>query len=240
MKYERSAVLMKRSSDNLFRSPIIIEQTSYDAQRTLRVLAPLSGLLLLLILYWGFRSLQGVILPVFVASFSLPLDFGISSTSWESLTVVSATLPVILLAIVTAYGIHFVNRYYEEQSKWGDDVDRSYSAGNFIPILLSALTTMGGLYLCFPLILNPLLNLDFIPLWEFSLVFSYPFFLGAFLPFLFPSLTSLLFPGGRGFSRPDRPFLAFYGSGITHHRNLIIAIIVVALAVLTIGIPRIQ
>ena len=28
--------------------------------------------------------------------------------------------------------------------------------------------------------------------------------------------------------------------GITHHRNLIIAIIVVALAVLTIGIPRIQ
>ena len=225
-----------------FGLPIIIEQTSYDAQRTLRVLAPLSGLLLLLILYWGFRSLQGVILPVFVALLASLWTLGLAALVGESLTVVSATLPVILLAMVTAYGIHFVNRYYEERSRMGDDVVKVTLQEIFIPILLSALTTMGGFI--------SLLSADIKPITEFGLYstlgiffgFLIHFFLGSlFYRFCSPSLTSLLFQEEEEDSQDlIGRFLLFMARGITHHRNLIIAIIVVALAVLTIGIPRIQ
>lgn len=227
-----------------FGLPIIIEQTSYDAQRTLRVLAPLSGLLLLLILYWGFRSLQGVILPVFVALLASLWTLGLAALVGESLTVVSATLPVILLAMVTAYGIHFVNRYYEERSRMGgDDVVKVTLQEIFIPILLSALTTMGGFI--------SLLSADIKPITEFGLYstlgifFGFllsTFFLGAFFTVFVPRRLPRYYSQEEEEDSQDLigRFLLFMARGITHHRNLIIAIIVVALAVLTIGIPRIQ
>jgi len=87
----------------------------------------------------------------------------------------------------------------------------------FIPILLSALTTMGGFISLLSADIKPI---NWIGLYStlgifFGFLLS-TFFLGEpFYRFCSPvALPSLLFPGGRGgFSRPDRPFLAFYGSG---------------------------
>ncbi|HXL03049.1 MAG TPA: MMPL family transporter [Candidatus Atribacteria bacterium] len=227
-----------------FGLPIIMEQTSYDAQRTLKVLAPLAGLLLLLILYWGFRSLQGVILPIFVALLASLWTLGLAALIGESLTIVSATLPVILLAMVTAYGIHFINRYYEERSRiGGDDVTRITLQEVFVPISLSALTTMGGFI--------SLLSADIKPITEFGLYSTLGIFFGFllatfFLGAFFTVFTPRRLP--RHFTREEEAnpqdlisrFLLLLTRGVTHHRNLIIAIIIAALVVLTVGIPRIQ
>ncbi len=169
---------------------------------------------------------------------------GLAALVGESLTVVSATLPVILLAMVTAYGIHFVNRYYEERSRMGgDDVVKVTLQEIFIPILLSALTTMGGFI--------SLLSADIKPITEFGLYstlgifFGFllsTFFLGAFFTVFVPRRLPRYYSQEEEEDSQDLigRFLLFMARGITHHRNLIIAIIVVALAVLTIGIPRIQ
>ena len=227
-----------------FGLPIIMEQTAYDAQRTLRVLAPLAGLLLLAILYWGFRSLQGVILPIFIALLASLWTLGLSAVIGKSLTIVSATLPVILLAMVTAYGIHFINRYYEERSKiGGNDVTKITLQEIFVPISLSALTTIGGFI--------SLLTADIKPITEFGLYstlgifFGFllaTFFLGAFFTIFIPRRLPRHFVQEKEKNSQDliSRFLLLLTRGITHHRNLIITIIIVAMVILTIGIPRIQ
>jgi len=225
-----------------FGLPIIMEQTSYDAQRTLKVLAPLAGLLLLLILYWGFHSLQGVILPIFIALLASLWTLGLAVLIGKSLTIVSATLPVILLAMVTAYGIHFINRYYEERSKVGvDDAVKVTLQGIFIPISLSALTTMGGFI--------SLLSADIKPITEFGLYstlgifFGFllaTFFLGAFFTVFTPRHLPRHFAQEENSQDLISRFLLLLARGVTHHQNLIITIVVVVLVALAVGIPRIR
>ncbi len=127
--------------------------------------------------------------------------------------------------------------------EWGDDVVKVTLQEIFIPILLSALTTMGGFI--------SLLSADIKPITEFGLYstlgifFGFllsTFFLGAFFTVFVPRRLPRYYSQEEEEDSQDLigRFLLFMARGITHHRNLIIAIIVVALAVLTIGIPRIQ
>ena len=96
-----------------------------------------------------------------------------------------------------------------------------------------------------------MLSADIKPITEFGLYstlgifFGFllsTFFLGAFFTVFVPRRLPRYYSQEEEEDSQDLigRFLLFMARGITHHRNLIIAIIVVALAVLTIGIPRIQ
>ena len=129
-------------------SPMLITAISRLIASDLTRLLPIAFILIILVLYLGFRSFRGVILPLLTAVISIVWVIGIMSLTGSEMTMVSNNIPIVLLAISTAYAIHVLNRI--DQVK--EDLNRaiiialSYVA---IPVILAALTTIGGFILIY-------------------------------------------------------------------------------------------
>jgi len=110
------------------------------------VLTPLMILFLLLVLYFGLRHWVGVIFPMLVVLVSIVWTTGIMNLIGLKFNLLTGIMPVILLAIGSADGIHLLKRYYEIRRNGTSAVDaaiRTYSEMG-LPILLTTITTMIG------------------------------------------------------------------------------------------------
>lgn len=89
--------------------------TLTESMRTdLAILIPVVLAVMCLVLFASFRSLRGVILPVVVVLLSIIWTFGPMGLLGVRVSVITFALPVLLLAIGIAYGIHVLNRVEEE------------------------------------------------------------------------------------------------------------------------------
>ena len=77
-------------------------------------LIPLALLLILIGYYITFRSWRGVWLPFSVVILSIIWTMGALGWIGFPLTVVTSTLPLLMIAVSSSYGIHLLHRYYEE------------------------------------------------------------------------------------------------------------------------------
>lgn len=108
-------------------------------------LVPLAALLIVLALALAFRSLRGVLLPLAAALISTVWTLGVMSLARVSFSVVTNIIPVVLLAVGSAYGIHVVAAH-NEQPRTADPRRRTTAALGrvLVPVLLAALTTIAG------------------------------------------------------------------------------------------------
>ncbi len=123
--------------------PMMIASISHLIASDLTRLLPIAFLLITLVLFLGFRSLRGVVLPLLTASLSIIWVIGIMSLAGSEMTMVSNNIPIVLLAIGTAYAIHVLNRIDQVR----DDLNQSIIVALtsvFIPVILAALTTITG------------------------------------------------------------------------------------------------
>jgi len=123
----------------------MIELNSYIAN-DLKTLIPAVFVIILLVLFFSFRTVRGVLCPLAIVIISTIWTMGILGYTDTPLTVLSNVIPVILLALGTAYGIHFLARYYEdvsEDSSRLNDIQKTLRHIG-VPILLTALTTIAG------------------------------------------------------------------------------------------------
>lgn len=127
-----------------FGLPIMETQISEMAFNNIS-LAAIAALVILLLLYYCFRSIQGTFLPILVALITSFWVLSSVAVSGRTVTIVISAIPILMLSLVTAYGIHFISRYYEERHYFNpkEAVEKSIEFV-FIPILMSALTTMAG------------------------------------------------------------------------------------------------
>jgi len=112
----------------------------------LKTLIPLTVLIIIAVLFFSFRTIRGVVLPLLIVVIATIWTMGLMGYTGTPLSMISNVVPVILLGLGTAYGIHFLARYYEDAS---DDRSRSKNIQKSIshigvPILLTALTTVAG------------------------------------------------------------------------------------------------
>ncbi len=80
----------------------------------LKFLSPLVGVVIILILFLSFRNLRGVVLPFLSVVISTIWTLGVMSILGVPLTIISNSIPVILMAVGSAYGIHIVNKFRED------------------------------------------------------------------------------------------------------------------------------
>ena len=76
---------------------------------------PLVTLVVILVLFITFRSLAGVLLPFSVVMGSVIWAMGIMTIFKVPLFTISTQMPVILVAVGTAYSIHILNKYFQER-----------------------------------------------------------------------------------------------------------------------------
>lgn len=112
----------------------------------LKFLVPIVSLLIIISLFFSFRSLRGVLLPMVSVLISTIWTLGIMSILRVPLTVISDIIPVILVAVGTAYSIHVVSKFDEELSSGEDKIKRAQSALNEVgvPVILAGVTTIAG------------------------------------------------------------------------------------------------
>lgn len=122
----------------------MIEVNDY-IMKDLKRLIPVVSIVVMIVLFLGLQNLRGVLLPLLIVAISVVWTIGLMATLHRPLSVISNILPVLLIAIGTAYSIHFISRYREE-TKNGDTrktlLDTFRGVG--IPIILSGITTIAG------------------------------------------------------------------------------------------------
>ena len=166
--------------------PLITAEIAEYSSKTMR-LGFISAIAVLLTLYFCFRSLRGVFLPLIVSLFASIWVLGFVALSGKSVTMIASIIPVVMISLATAYGIHFINRYYEERHNVGlkNSVDMAIH-DTTTPILMSALTTMAGFSSLAAAVLRPMTEFAFFSALGIFFAFVLAiFFLGSFLT-IFP------------------------------------------------------
>lgn len=124
--------------------PVTLLELSKVIMHDIKMVAPIAFLLICICLYLGFRSLRGVLLPMLAVLIAIIWTMGLISLLGYSITLLTNVIPVILLAVGSAYAIHVVNRINEEmQVNPKGAVVRAMSYVT-IPVILASLTTIFG------------------------------------------------------------------------------------------------
>jgi len=112
----------------------------------LKKFLPLVSLLVMLSLYFSFKSFRGVFLPLITVFISSVWALGVMSLMNISLTMASQVVPVLLIAIGSAYGIHMLAKYNEDVRRGDTKIEGIKHALSEVgvPILLTGVTTLIG------------------------------------------------------------------------------------------------
>ncbi len=114
-------------------------------------LIPLVILVLVVILFLSFRNIRNVLLPLITVCVSTIWTIGLMGFLGIKLSIIGVVIPVLLIAVGSAYGIHIISHYMEDITN--DPVtDRKKNKELliltmkkvFVPVLLAALTTFFG------------------------------------------------------------------------------------------------
>ncbi len=125
-------------------APFMVAYVSKVVSHDLSILIPISFLIITLLLYLSFHSARGVVLPLFTAGIAILWAMGLFTFLGFKLSMVSNNIPIIILAIGTAYVIHILNQIDHQNSS--DKILQLKKALSLmiVPVSLSALTTMVG------------------------------------------------------------------------------------------------
>jgi hypothetical protein len=138
----------------LVGEPVLRSATAGSMIRDLRVLVPFVILVMVVVLLASFRSLRGVALPMLVVLVSTLWTVGSMALAGVPMTPFAVVMPVMLIAIGAADGIHILNKYYEavaEHAERDEDARRVRRAivlatmeEMAVPVILTSLTTAAG------------------------------------------------------------------------------------------------
>lgn len=123
-----------------FLTNYVAEIISVDMLR----LIPISFLVIAIILFLSFHSIRGVILPLLTAGLAIVWAIGSFILLGFNLSMVSNNVPIIIIAVGSAYSIHVLNRFNQSRKK---NTIKAIVKSLFLimlPVILSALTTMIG------------------------------------------------------------------------------------------------
>lgn len=132
--------------------PVLGEYGKIFMYADLKNLIPLITVVVLLCLFLSFRNAEGTLLPLITVLISTIWTAGIMAMIGEPLTIVSSCLPVLLIAVGSAYGIHIINYYYlrlEKEPLITDKLRHQALIKETLknarsPVLLAGITTIAG------------------------------------------------------------------------------------------------
>ncbi len=124
--------------------PMMMNDVGSLMKNDMSTLLPITFIVIMLILLLSFRSLQGVIFPLLSSGISIIWIMGLMQILGYSLDLITNELPIVLLAVGSAYTIHVINRINEEKGKNRKKALIKAVAYITIPVFLSGITTVFG------------------------------------------------------------------------------------------------
>lgn len=124
--------------------PLMMDDIGNLMHRDMTGLLPITFIVILLILFISFGSLRGVIMPLLSSGIAIVWTLGLMHVLGYHLDLITNELPIVLLAVGSAYTIHVINRINEEKNKNRKQALIKALAYITIPVFLSGVTTFFG------------------------------------------------------------------------------------------------
>lgn len=132
--------------------PAVTVRISKNMRTDLAFLIPLVVIILCLSLYFSFRRLSGIVLPLLTVAISTIWTMGLIALLGFSLSIIATTIPVLMVAVGSAYGIHVLTHYLEGLDDAGEGLTpeanealvRGTIKSVWQPVFLAGLTTIAG------------------------------------------------------------------------------------------------
>lgn len=216
--------------------PFLIFNMTLLITKNFIILLPLMFFVLLLILYLGFRHWTGVVFPLLVVIISDIWIVGLMGIFGLKFDLLSGIVPVVLLALGSADGIHLMKRYFE-RLKQGDSTSEAarQTFGDMSkPVILTTITTMAGF--------SSLLISDFAVIKQFGLLAAVGVLLALVITLtLLPALLSFgIAPKSvRMSKRKESAIWKHLATGVYYHKFTILLSAAVVVVFAVIAIPRI-
>lgn len=124
----------------------ILNYTEKAMKRDLLNLIPFVIILIILVLYFTFRSMLGVFIPLVTVGASLIWTVGIMSWYGIAVSMISMVMPVILVTLGIASSIHILNKYQESLAEGLSKRKALEQTFEIItsPVVMAAFTTAAG------------------------------------------------------------------------------------------------
>jgi uncharacterized protein len=150
-------------SFSLVGLPIVKSEINRSLVADIVVLAPIVALLILIVLFLSFKRLAGVLIPLTSLIISASLIVGIMAIFHITFTMATMLVPVLLLIVGSAYGIHVMSHFMETISKYSTFIEpeevvsiiHNVITHNRIPVIMAGATTAAGFIAQFASPLGP-------------------------------------------------------------------------------------
>jgi len=124
--------------------PFVFKSLSDIIMGDMTLLAPIAAFMIIIVLLLSFRSWRGVVLPLLTVAISIIWTLGLMGLLHIKISIISDVIPVILLAVGSAYTIHVINRVRQTSAENPDRTLQEALSFIIIPVFLAATTTMAG------------------------------------------------------------------------------------------------
>jgi len=125
-------------------SPMMVTSISDLISNDLFKLLPIAFLLIAVILAFSFKTVRGVVLPLITVAIAIVWTLGIMALFGYQMSMISNNIPIILLAVGSAYTIHVLNRINQMKDTNRKKVLLGALRYIFLPVTLAAITTAIG------------------------------------------------------------------------------------------------
>lgn len=217
--------------------PFLVYNMTLLIGSNLSTLIPIMIFFLLLVLYLGFRHWAGVLFPMIVVSVSVIWVTGLMGIFGLEFDLLTGIMPVVLLALASADGIHLMKHYFELRDK--DQNPQEATRQTFkqmgTPILLTTITTTVGF--------ASLFVSDFSVIQQFGLLTAVGVILALIVTLtLLPALLSfgIRYQPGIQSTKSSYHLLDRFGYRVIHHKKSILTASFIVIVVAAIAIPKIE
>ncbi|HAF85946.1 MAG TPA: hypothetical protein DCG32_06190 [Sphaerochaeta sp.] len=132
--------------------PVVTDAIEQNLLTDLAILAPIVGLLIIIVLFFSFGRFRSVILSLCCLLVSASLMLGLMAVFHLTFTMATMLVPVLLLIVGSAYTIHILSHFYEEASssdegltqKGRERIINSVIKRNRNPLIMAGATTAAG------------------------------------------------------------------------------------------------
>ncbi|MEN6472817.1 MAG: efflux RND transporter permease subunit [Syntrophaceae bacterium] len=222
--------------------PVVNALTGDYMLRDMKVFVPIVNLIIIVTLFIFFRNLRGVVLPLVTVGISTTWTFGVMSLLGWPMTQLTSTLPVLLTAVGTAYGIHVLESVLSDaaEGKRGKQGIINAARRVYLPVIMAGLTTIGGFL--------SLLTTAVVPIKQLGVLASFGVFAALIISLTFiPAVLSILDSMGREFipqhhTRHDviSPLLKGFTHLAVHRSSAVLSVCLIIILFSVAGMLRLR
>ena len=139
-------VLAMKLTENLYFGglPFMLDDITQLILSDMFWLIPIVFIIISLVLLFGFRKFRGMLLPLLTAGITVIWTLGLMALTGFEVTIISNIIPVVLVAIGSAYAIHVLNSINIHSGNSKEIALKRAMEYTTIPVVLAAITTAGG------------------------------------------------------------------------------------------------